>query len=120
MARGKGKNTSGTKSAKSSKGKKNVKDKKSETDNGDIKGIIYIAIGVLLAVAIYTSFAGALSIFAKKIIYNLIGVGAYILPAFLIYFGLDSIASKGSIRFSRRVFGMTLVVVMMILLCATT
>ena len=114
MARVNGKNTKGK------KGRKNIVDKKSETTNGDIKGIIYIAVGILLAVAIYTSWAGALSVFAKKIIYNLIGVGAFILPAFLIYFGVDSIISKGSIKFSRRLVGTTLVVLMLILLCATT
>ncbi|MBU3135701.1 DNA translocase FtsK [Clostridium gasigenes] len=114
MARVNSKNTKGK------KGRKNIVDKKSETTNGDIKGIIYIAVGILLAVAIYTSWAGALSVFAKKIIYNLIGVGAFILPAFLIYFGVDSIISKGSIKFSRRLVGTTLVVLMLILLCATT
>lgn len=117
MARVNGKNI---KSIKGKKGRKNIIDKKSETENGDIKGIIYIAVGVLLAVAIYTSWAGALSVFAKKVIYNLIGVGSFILPAFLIYFGVDSIISKGNIKFSRRLVGMILVVLMVILLCGTT
>lgn len=116
MARGKGKKNT----TKGAKGNKNNIDKKSETKNGDIKGIIYITIGVLLAVAIYTSLAGALSVFAKEVIYNLIGVGAFILPAFLIYFGIDSIVSKGSIKLSRRLFGITLVAIMLILVCGTT
>lgn len=119
MARGNGKNPKSTKSTKSNKGKKNIIEKKNETKNGDIKGIIYIAVGILLAVAIYTSWAGALSVFAKKIIYNLIGVGSFILPGFLIYFGGDSIISKGSIKLTRRLFGSTLVVLMIILLCGT-
>ncbi|MEG1870657.1 MAG: DNA translocase FtsK [Peptostreptococcaceae bacterium] len=117
MARGKGKNNNSIKGSKESR--KGI-EKKDDTENGDIKGIIYITVGVLLAIAIYTSMAGALSLFAKKIVYNLIGVGTFILPVFLIYFGVDSIVSKGSIKFSRRLFGMTLVVLMLILLCATT
>ena len=108
-----------TKSTKGAKGHKNNIDKKNNTENGDIKGIIYIAVGILLAVAIYTSWAGALSVFAKKIIYNLIGVGSFLLPAFLIYFGIDSIVSKGSIKFSRRLFGVILIFTMIILICAT-
>ena len=119
MARGNGKNTKSKKVTKSIKGNKNIIEKKNETKNGDIKGIIYIAIGILLAVAIYTSWAGALSVFAKRVIYNLLGVGSFILPAFLIYFGIDSIISKGSIKFTRRVVGSTLVVLMIILLCGT-
>ena len=116
MARSNGKNT---KSTKGTKGKKNVVENKNDSKNGDIKAIIYISVGILLAVAIYTSWAGALSVFAKKIIYNLIGVGTFILPGFLIYFGIDCIKSRGSIRFSRRIVGSSLVVLMTIFLCGT-
>lgn len=117
MARGNGKNTKNIKGSK--KTNKNTIDKKNSNENGDIKGIVYIAIGILLAVAIYTSWAGALSIFAKKVIYNLIGVGSFILPAFLIYFGIGSIVYKGSMKFSRRFFGITLVVLIIIVLTGT-
>ncbi|ATD54983.1 FtsK/SpoIIIE family DNA translocase [Clostridium chauvoei] len=109
MARGKGNNT------KAAKGKQTSKNK----ENGDIKGIIYISTGILLAIAIYTTWAGALSIFSRKVIYNLLGVGAFILPAYLVYFGIDSILSKGTIQFSRRFFGVTMVAFIIILGCST-
>lgn len=108
MARGKGKNI------KTEKDKKDPKKK-----NGDIKGIVYIAIGILFSIAIYTSLAGALSLFAREVIYKLIGVGAFILPAYLIYFGIDSILYKGTIRFSRRFFGITMIAFIIILGCST-
>ncbi|GAB6170138.1 DNA translocase FtsK [Clostridium carnis] len=114
MARGKAKATR--------KDRNNIKNKEikvEKKENGDIKGIMYLALGVLLAVAIYTTWAGALSIFASSILYNLLGIGAYILPAYLIYFGIDSILSKGTIKFSRRFFGITLIVIVIILGCAT-
>ncbi|MGL5380974.1 DNA translocase FtsK 4TM domain-containing protein [Clostridium sp.] len=113
MARGKSKKSA-------SKGNKNNNAKiKDKEKNGDIKGITYICIGVLLAIAIYTQMAGALSVFSRNFIYNLLGIGTFILPAYLIYFGIDSIVSKGSLQFSRRFFGITLLVLILILGFAT-
>lgn len=96
--------------------KKEVIDKKS----GDFKGLIFIALGILLAIAIYTDLAGGFSTFSQEIIYNLIGVGAYILPAFLIYFGVDSIVSKGNIQFTRRLFGISALVIIVMLAFSTS
>ncbi|SCK04372.1 Stage III sporulation protein E [uncultured Clostridium sp.] len=103
------------------KSKKNIKKrtKKKKTLDSDIKSIVYIVIGLLLTIAIYTNLAGALSHISRKYIYNLIGLGAFILPLYLIYFGINMIISKGEIVYSRRLFGITLIVITLIFLSAT-
>ncbi|MDU5111432.1 MAG: DNA translocase FtsK 4TM domain-containing protein [Clostridium sp.] len=93
--------------------------KKGIKENGDIKGIIYIALGVLLSIAIYTTWAGALSKISRDVIYNLIGVSAFVLPLYLIYFGYHIIVSKGSIKFTRRLFGFSMIIISITLFCAT-
>lgn len=102
--------------------KKTQKEKKNpeiKYENKDIKGIIYILIGILLAIAIYTSLAGALSIVSRKVIYKLIGISAYALPLYLIYFGYTIIFSKKDILVSRRIFGITLIIITMTLIAST-
>lgn len=103
-----------------SKGKKrSKKEEKKIKENGDIKGIIYIASGLLLGIAVYTTLAGSLSVISRQIIYRLIGISAFVLPLYLIYFGYSIIISKGSIKISRRTFGITLIIIGITLGCAT-
>lgn len=103
------------------KSKKNTKKrtKKKRTLDNDIKSIVYIVIGLLLTIAIYTNLAGVLSHISRKYIYNLVGLGAFVLPLYLIYFGVNMIISKGEIVYSRRLFGITLIVITLIFLSAT-
>lgn len=103
------------------KSKKNTKKrtKKKKTLDNDIKSIVYIVIGLLLTIAIYTNLAGVLSHISRKYIYNLVGLGAFVLPLYLIYFGVNMIISKGEIVYSRRLFGITLIVITLIFLSAT-
>ena len=68
--------------------KKN-KQKNNDKANPDIVGIIYMATGLILAVAIYTSLAGVLSKLSQNISYALIGIGSYTLPIYLLYFGFQ-------------------------------
>lgn len=90
-----------------------------ENCNGDIKAIIYIAIGVLLGIAMYSDLAGALSIFSKTILYKLFGLIAYFIPIYLIFLGVDIIKGKGSIKYTRRVFATILIIVTLNLFCGT-
>ena len=103
------------------KSKKNTRKrtKKKRTLDSDIKSIVYIVVGLLLTIAIYTNLAGVLSHISRKYIYNFIGIGAFILPLYLIYFGINIIISDGKISYSRRLFGVTLVLTTCILLFAT-
>lgn len=108
-------------SRKNTRKTSNKKDtaKKGNKENGDIKGIIYIALGLLLSIAIYTTWAGALSKISRDVIYNLIGVSAFVLPLYLIYFGYSIIVSKGSIKFTRRLFGFSMIIISITLFCST-
>lgn len=110
MSRSKGKKTSN---------KKDTSKKNNKKENGDIKGVIYIALGILLSIAIYTTWAGALSTISREVIYKMIGVSAFVLPLYLIYFGYYIIASKGSIRITKMICGLTLIIISITLGCAT-
>lgn len=104
---------------KKTSNKKDTSKKNNKKENGDIKGVIYIALGVLLGIAIYTTWAGALSTISKEVIYKMIGISSFILPLYLIYFGYYIIASKGNIKITRRVFGITIILISITLGCAT-
>lgn len=93
--------------------------KKEETINVDIAGIIYIASGIILGIAIYTSLAGVLSSLAQKLSYALIGIGAYTLPLYLIYFGFQYIKTRGNIKLNKNFFGVSLLVIVIMLTCGT-
>ena len=99
------------------KGKNSTtKSKKDEnTINPDIVGIVYIATGIILAIAIYTSLAGILSSLAQRISYVVIGIGANALPMYLIYFGFQYIKTRGNIKLDKRFFGITILVAIIML-----
>lgn len=103
--------------SKKSKGKK--KKEASVEKKGDIKAILYIAIGILLAFSTYTDLVGVLSFLSRKTMYHIIGIVVYIIPIYLIYFGIDTIKSKGTIRYSRRFFSITLIAIVVWLFCST-
>lgn len=93
--------------------------KKEETINIDIAGIIYIASGIILGIAIYTSLAGVLSSLAQRLSYALIGLGSYTLPLYLIYFGFQYIKTRGNVELNKNFFGISLLVVVLMLTCGT-
>lgn len=105
---------------KKNSSKKDTSKKNNRKENGDIKGVIYISLGILLSIAIYTTWAGALSTLSREVIYKMVGVSAFILPLYLIYFGYYTIVSKGNIKITRRVFGLTLIIISITLGCATS
>lgn len=97
---------------------KNSAAKSSKEDiaiNPDIVGIVYIATGIILGIAIYTSLAGILSSLAQRISYVVIGVGANALPVYLIYFGFQYIKTRGNIKLNKNFFGMTILVAVIML-----
>ena len=104
-----------------SKNKPKIKKNTDENFNNktDIKGIILIAVGLILSLSIYTNFAGALSVFARKIIYNLIGILSLALPIYLIYFGINLIQFKSNIKYTRKLIGITVIYVIIGLFFAT-
>lgn len=101
--------------------KRNAKKKGSESTEkkGDVKAVLYIAIGILLAFSTYTDLAGVLSVICRKTMYNMFGVIVYLIPVYLIYFGIDTIRSKGTIKYSRRFFSVTVIAIVVWLFCST-
>ncbi len=94
------------------------KTKKESNINNDILGIIYMAIGVILAIAIYTSLAGLLSSLAQNFSYLLIGIGSYAIPIYLIYFGFQYIKTRGNVKFGKKFLGILMLILILILTCA--
>ncbi|OOM74694.1 DNA translocase FtsK [Clostridium sp. BL-8] len=93
-----------------------TKGKKDENiTNPDIVGVVYIATGIILGIAIYTSLAGMLSSLAQKISDAVIGVGAYTLPVYLIYFGFQYIKTRGNIKLNKNFWGITILVLVIML-----
>lgn len=97
-----------------------TKGKKVEnTVNPDIVGIAYIATGIILGIAIYSSLAGILSALAQRISYAVIGVGANALPIYLIYFGFQYIKTRGDINLNKTFIGMSILVAVVMLVFGT-
>lgn len=96
------------------KAKNSPVDKKS-----DIKVVAYIASGILLSFSTYTNLAGVLSVVCRQFMYHFIGILIYIIPIYLIYFGINTIKSKGTIRYSRKFFSTSLLAIVIWLFFST-
>ncbi|MEG1002424.1 MAG: DNA translocase FtsK 4TM domain-containing protein, partial [Clostridium sp.] len=101
------------------KNKKNNMKKNKKNKNEDIFGVLYIAIGILLSVAIYTDFIGVLSTVSQRLSHLLIGVGSYILPIYILYLGYEYIKTKGNITLNIKFYGITIYVIITILIFST-
>lgn len=103
-----------------SRTKKTSKNKKNNSNkNTDILGIIYIAVGILLSVAIYTDFVGILSSISQRLSHFLVGIGSYIVPIYLLYLGYEYIRSKGNIKLNKNFYGVTIYAAILILIFST-
>lgn len=85
----------------------------------EIRGVIFIAVGILTSIAIYTDFAGFLSTFAQRLSHLLFGIGAYIIPVYLIYLGYNYLKGRGAISLSKKFYGITLFLGVIILIFGT-
>ncbi|GIM27789.1 DNA translocase FtsK [Clostridium polyendosporum] len=96
------------------KTKKTIKDK-----NSDITGILLIALSLIMMISLYTSSAGYLSYFSKFFFVSLIGMGAFILPIYLIYIAILYIKTKGEVTLSKTFWGVTVLIINTLLLIQT-
>ena len=97
-----------------------AKGKKDESAvNPDIVGIAYIATGIILGIAIYSSLAGILSSLAQRVSCAVMGVGANALPIYLMYFGFQYIKTRGNIKFNKNFIGITILVIVVMLTFGT-
>ena len=69
--------------------------KKSLKGNSDIKGVMFIALGLILSISIYTDAIGYLSEISKEIFVSLLGMWAFLLPLYLFYIAIIYIRNKG-------------------------
>ena len=109
-----------SRSKKTASQKKSKKAIESESNVGkEIKGIIFLAIGLLLLIAIYTNLAGFLSTFAQKVAHLLLGVGAYLIPIYMMYCGYNYLKNKGSVNLDKKFYGISLFFAVIIMLFST-
>lgn len=104
---------------KTKKTSRNNKSSKKNSKNTDILGIIYISIGILLSIAIYTDLIGILSSISQSLFHFLVGIGSYIIPIYLLYLGFEYIRSKGNIKLNKNFYGITIYVIILILIFST-
>jgi S-DNA-T family DNA segregation ATPase FtsK/SpoIIIE len=89
-----------------------AKRKTKSSINNDIKGLIYITIGMLCILGIFfTSSSGIVGNFVKNLLFAILGIGAYIFPIFIIFLGVCYILKKGQISYSKKFYGLSILVV---------
>ncbi|MFU0823870.1 MAG: hypothetical protein ACFWTK_02220 [Clostridium sp.] len=80
--------------------------------SNDIKGVIFITIGILMLLSVFaTNSSGLMGKTIKKFLFSLFGLGAYFFPLLLVFVGISFIIKKGKIIFNKRFYGiMTLLI----------
>lgn len=77
--------------------------------NSDIAGIAIFAFGAFASLSMFfTSFTGIIGVGMKKLLFTIVGLGAYVLPIFLMFIGICYIVKRGKINFSKRFYGLIL------------
>lgn len=86
--------------------------RKIKNENNDIRGIIFITLGVLMLVSVFSpSTSGIIGKSVKKILIAMMGLGAFIFPILIIFIGGCFLASKNKINFSKRFYGIVLFII---------
>ncbi|KOC36155.1 FtsK/SpoIIIE family DNA translocase [Clostridium botulinum] len=72
----------------------------------DIKGIIFITLGILMILSVFASdSSGILGKSIRKLLIGLFGMGSYIFPLLIIFVGVSYIVKNGKITFNNRFYG---------------
>lgn len=87
--------------------------------NSDIKGLLWIAAGFILIIGIYTDLAGLFSNISKDILFVLVGIGAYVIPLYIMYYGILTIKSKGNLSISKNLYPVTFFMINTILMVSS-
>ncbi len=86
-----------------------VKSKIQKNKNHDINGVIMIFTGILIMFSIFfKNSSGVFGNIVSKLLFTLMGIGAFIFPLIIIFIGLCVIAKKGKVGFNSRFFGIIL------------
>ncbi|MCB2292101.1 DNA translocase FtsK [Clostridium algoriphilum] len=100
--------------------RKKTKSKVVRSINADseIFGIILITIGILILLSIFStifssshSISGMIGEFVNHVLFAILGLGAYLSPFFIIFIGVCIIVKKGKINFSKKFYGIVLLIV---------
>ena len=108
-----------TKPKSKNRNKRKSNSKKNKKNKSDIKAIAYIALGILVSIAVYSDAIGFLSSFSKGFLYPILGVSSYIIPLYIIYYGVNLILSNDDIKYTRRIFGISVTSIVFTLFCGT-
>lgn len=105
---------------KRKKGKKSTNTKKNinvmDKYNKEIYGVIWIGISIILMFSLYTNWAGYLSVISKYIFVNLVGIGAFTIPIYMIYIVINLNFLKQKKILNAKFIGITIAVITTVLL----
>jgi len=103
--------------------KRNIKAKRGRetrsTQHSEIRGLIWIVTGFILIMGIYTDSAGYFSLISKKILFTLLGIGAFMLPLYFVYIGVLIIYNKGVLKLGYKFYEVTSLVINTLLLVSS-
>ncbi|MBK5242825.1 DNA translocase FtsK [Clostridium sp.] len=100
--------------------RKKIKSKalKSVDADNEIFGIILITMGILILFSIFStifsssnSISGTIGGGINHVLFGVLGVGAYLLPFFIIFAGICYIVKKGKINFNKKFYGIILFII---------
>lgn len=94
--------------------KKRSKSKVKQKSNlhTDIKGILLITIGILTFLSIFmTKTTGIVGQTIKRLLFALIGLGAYVFPFLVLFIGICYLAKRGNISFNKKFYGIMILIV---------
>ncbi len=93
------------KKKKNTNANSNVNNKSNLKNNHEVIGIVFISIGILMFLGFYfTSSIGIFGQILRKLFFGLIGIPAYIIPPFVIGYGIVLIINKTSKTIYKRLF----------------
>lgn len=86
--------------------------------HSEIVGIILMTSGILILFSIFSTMfsssdtiSGTIGEFINQILFGILGMGAYLLPFFIIFIGICYIVKKGKINFSKKFYGIILFII---------
>ncbi len=103
-------------SVKRTRGKEETK-----KNNNDAIGIFLITVGILMLLSIFSKYVNGLSMgrfggAAYQILTSIFGIGAFIVPCLVMAIGYMYIISKNKVKYSRKFFGIILIVINIMIL----
>lgn len=94
-----------------------AKKNKPNPQNGEIKGIALITIGLLILISVFSSSSsGILGKFVRKFLIAVMGLGAYVFPILFIFIGICFIMRKNKFYFSSKFYGIVIFIMNTLLL----